>query len=53
VLSACQPALGKEIRAEGRVGRTRGFMDAGALRSGRRWSHPYYWSGVVLQGEWR
>lgn len=32
VLSACQTALGKEIKAEGLIGLTRGFIYAGAPR---------------------
>jgi CHAT domain-containing protein len=32
VLSACQTAVGKQVRGEGLIGMTRGFMYAGALR---------------------
>jgi len=96
VLSACQTALGKEMKREGLLGLASAFQQGGTprivaslwkvddrataelmkgfytamLRDGKpaaaalreaqrsvaatsRWSHPYYWAGFVLQGEWR
>ncbi len=96
VLSACDTALGNEVRGEGLVGLTRGFLYAGARQVvGTLWpiedrantqlmlefyrqilngsgsaasalqaaqrvirrqpstSHPFYWSGVALYGDWR
>jgi hypothetical protein len=38
VLSACETGLGKEIKAEGLVGLTRGFMYAGSTRVVSLWS---------------
>jgi CHAT domain-containing protein len=96
VLSACQTALGEQIRGEGLISLTRPFMYAGAprivaslwqvpdrataelmtlfyrrlmrdhlsaaealrqaqltVRKTPRWSHPYFWAGFTLQGDWR
>jgi CHAT domain-containing protein len=96
VLSGCETALGKQVRGEGLVGQTQGFLYTGAsqvvaslwrvedrataelmsrfyrgllverrtpaaalrlaqlaIRDDKRWRSPYYWSGFVLQGDWR
>ncbi len=97
VLSACLSGVGKNVRGEGVIGLTRGFMHAGAQRvvvslwlvedrataelmtrfyshmlgrnrlapaaalqrakmeiaANPRWRNPYYWSGFVLQGDWK
>jgi CHAT domain-containing protein/tetratricopeptide (TPR) repeat protein len=96
VLGACETALGEEVKGEGLIALSRGFMYAGARRvlaslwmvdeeatmellkrflrkvendkmsypealrqaqlevaSQARWAAPYYWSGFVLQGDWK
>jgi CHAT domain-containing protein/Tfp pilus assembly protein PilF len=96
VLSGCETALGKQVKGEGLVGLTQGFLYTGAsqvvaslwrvedrataelmsrfyrgllverrtpaaalrlaqlaIRDDKRWRSPYYWSGFVLQGDWR
>jgi CHAT domain-containing protein len=60
VLSTCQSALGKQIRGEGIVGLTRGFMYAGAARVvASLWRVPdaataqlmrYFYAGMLQQG---
>ncbi len=96
VLSACSGALGKDVKGEGLIGLTRGFMYAGAsgvvaslwkvddeataelmkhfyeamfrkqmspaaalreaqlaMRRQQHWKAPYFWSGFVIQGQFR
>src|SRR5262249_21315043 len=97
VLSGCRTGFGRDVRGEGLMALSRGFLAAGAsrlvislwsvddtataelmghlyqemlgpehrppaaalraaqlhMRASRRWRSPYFWSGFVLQGEWR
>ena len=97
VLSGCRTAVGRDVRGEGLMALSRGFLAAGAsrlvttlwavddnasaelikrlyqgmlgpehatpaaalraaqlhMRASPRWHSSYFWSGFVLQGEWR
>jgi CHAT domain-containing protein len=50
VLSACRTALGKDVRGEGLIGLTRGFMYAGAPRVvASLWRVPDHATGELMQ----
>jgi CHAT domain-containing protein/tetratricopeptide (TPR) repeat protein len=54
VLSACQTALGQEVRGEGLVGLTRGFLYAGARRVvASLWSSPDEATAVLMSAFYR
>jgi CHAT domain-containing protein len=54
VLSACQTGLGKEIKGEGLVGLTRGFMYAGAARvAASLWRVDDYATSVLMKRFYR
>lgn len=97
VLSGCRTGVGRDVRGEGLMALSRGFLAAGAsrlvmslwsvddtataelmaslyeamlgpdhlspaaalraaqlhMRAVPRWQSPYFWSGFILQGEWR
>jgi CHAT domain-containing protein len=54
VLSACQTALGKQLRGEGLVGLTRGFMYAGAQRVvASLWQVDDYATAQLMKGFYR